>query len=26
MLTPRNVQISAEEKAELIEKGFFNQS
>jgi cell division inhibitor SepF len=26
MLTPRNVQISAEERAELIEKGFFNQS
>ena len=26
MLTPRNVQISAEEKARLIEKGFFNQS
>ena len=26
MLTPRNVQISAEEKAELIEQGFFNQS
>jgi len=26
MLTPRNVEISAEEKAELIEKGFFNQS
>ena len=26
LLTPRNVQISAEEKAELIEKGFFNQS
>ena len=26
MLTPRNVQISAEEKAQLIEKGFFNQS
>ena len=26
MLTPRNVQISAEEKTELIEKGFFNHS
>ncbi len=26
MLTPRNVEISAEEKARLIEKGFFNQS
>ena len=26
MLTPRNVQISAEERAELIDKGFFNQS
>ena len=26
MLTPRNVQISAEEKARLVEKGFFNQS
>jgi cell division inhibitor SepF len=26
MLTPRNVRISAEERAELIEKGFFNQS
>ena len=26
MLTPRNVSISAEERAELIEKGFFNQS
>ena len=26
MLTPRNVQIAAEERAELIEKGFFNQS
>ena len=26
MLTPRNVQITAEERAELIEKGFFNQS
>ena len=26
MLTPRNVEISAEEKARLIEKGFLNQS
>jgi cell division inhibitor SepF len=26
MLTPRNVEISAEERAELIEKGFCNQS
>jgi cell division inhibitor SepF len=26
LLTPRNVQFSAEERAELIEKGFFNQS
>ena len=26
LLTPRNVEISAEEKARLIEKGFFNQS
>jgi cell division inhibitor SepF len=26
MLTPRNVEISAEEKARLVEKGFFNQS
>ena len=26
MLTPRNVKISAEERAELIDKGFFNQS
>lgn len=26
MLTPRNVEISAEERAELIDKGFFNQS
>lgn len=25
MLTPRNVEVSAEEKARLIEKGFFNQ-
>jgi cell division inhibitor SepF len=26
MLTPQNVEISAEERARLIEKGFFNQS
>jgi cell division inhibitor SepF len=26
MLTPRNVKLSAEERAQLIEKGFFNQS
>ena len=26
MLTPRNVEVSAEERAQLIEKGFFNQS
>src|ERR1700691_4316787 len=26
MLTPRNVEISAEERARSIEKGFFNQS
>jgi cell division inhibitor SepF len=26
MLTPRNVEISAEERARLMEKGFFNQS
>jgi cell division inhibitor SepF len=26
MLTPRNVEISAEERARLVEKGFFNQS
>jgi cell division inhibitor SepF len=26
MLTPRNVEISAEERARLIEKGFFTQS
>jgi hypothetical protein len=25
-LTPRNVEVSAEEKARLIDKGFFNQS
>jgi cell division inhibitor SepF len=26
LLTPRNVEVSAEERAALIEKGFFNQS
>ena len=26
MLTPRNVEISAEQRAALVEKGFFNQS
>jgi cell division inhibitor SepF len=26
LLTPRNVEVSAEERAQLIEKGFFNQS
>ncbi|HEU5252790.1 MAG TPA: cell division protein SepF [Solirubrobacterales bacterium] len=26
LLTPRNVDVSAEEKARLIDKGFFNQS
>ncbi len=26
LLSPRNVEVSAEEKARLIEKGFFNQS
>ncbi len=26
MLTPRNVDVSAEERARLMEKGFFNQS
>jgi cell division inhibitor SepF len=26
MLTPRNVEVSAEQKAQLVEKGFFNQS
>ena len=26
LLTPRNVEVSAEEKAKLIDKGFFNQS
>ena len=25
LLTPRNVEVSAEERARLIEKGFFNQ-
>lgn len=26
MLTPRNVELSAEQRAQLLEKGFFNQS
>ena len=26
LLTPRNVEVSAEQRPELIEKGFFNQS
>ncbi len=26
LLTPRNVEVSAEERARLIEKGFYNQS
>jgi cell division inhibitor SepF len=26
LLTPRNVEVSAEERARLIQKGFFNQS
>ncbi len=26
LLTPRNVEVSAEERARLIEKGFFNQA
>ena len=26
LLTPRNVELSAEERAQLMEKGFFNQS
>ena len=26
LLTPRNMEVSAEERARLIEKGFFNQS
>jgi len=26
LLSPRNVEVSAEEKARLVEKGFFNQS
>lgn len=26
LLTPRNVEVSAEERAKLVEKGFFNQS
>ena len=26
MLTPRNVEVSAEQTAQLVEKSFFNQS
>ena len=26
LLTPRNVEVSAEQRAEIVEKGFFNQS
>ena len=26
LLTPRNVEVSAEQRARLMEKGFFNQS
>ena len=26
LLTPHNVEVSAEERARLVEKGFFNQS
>jgi cell division inhibitor SepF len=26
LLTPRNVEVSAEERARMVEKGFFNQS
>ncbi len=26
LLTPRNVEVSAEERARIVEKGFFNQS
>jgi cell division inhibitor SepF len=26
LLTPKNVEVSAEERARLIERGFFNQS
>jgi cell division inhibitor SepF len=26
LLTPRNVELSAEQRAQLVEKGFFNQS
>jgi cell division inhibitor SepF len=26
LLTPRNVEVSAEERAQWLEKGFFNQS
>jgi cell division inhibitor SepF len=25
LLTPRNVEVSAEERARLLEKGFYNQ-
>jgi cell division inhibitor SepF len=26
LLTPRNVEVSAEERARLIDRGFYNQS
>jgi cell division inhibitor SepF len=26
LVTPRNVEVSSEERARLVEKGFFNQS
>jgi cell division inhibitor SepF len=26
LLTPRNVEVSAEERARMIERGFFNQA
>jgi cell division inhibitor SepF len=26
LLTPRNVEVSAEERAKLIDRGFFNQA
>jgi cell division inhibitor SepF len=26
LLTPRNVEVSAEERARLIDRGFFNQA
>jgi len=26
LLTPRNVEVSAEERARILEKGFYNQS